>query len=90
MIYITHVHLSGGTTHQHIASLKWRDPSTGTTGDWSKAAMVTWIRSGGVAKVKDPVTGIDVAVDVYDDTPPYVRTHANSRWTDNLLALPKY
>jgi hypothetical protein len=31
-----------------------------------------------------------VAVLVVDSSPPYLRTYADGKWTDNLLALPKY
>ena len=44
----------------------------------------------------DPGTGLlgvlagTVKVGVVDATPPYLRTHADGVWTDNLLALPRY
>ena len=90
MVYIYAVHMSGGTQHEHIASVKWENPSTGETGQSTREAMVDWIQNkGGDARVRDNV-GHDVAVGVVDATPPYIRTHADGIWTDNLLALPKY
>jgi hypothetical protein len=51
--------------------------------------MVEWIRAkNGDARVRDSKG--DVRVGVVDGTPPYIRTYADGRWTDNLLALPRY
>jgi len=89
MVYITAVHMSGGTAHEHIASVKWTNPGTGATGQNTKAEMVDWIdNKAGVAKVQSN-TG-DVMVGTVDGTPKYLRTYANGKWTDNLLALPRY
>lgn len=88
MVYITAIHMaSGGTGHEHIASLRWRKPTDASTGEWTKAAMVVWIEKGGVAKVRSTT---DVAVAVVEATPKYLRTQANGNWTDNLLALPRF
>jgi hypothetical protein len=90
VVYITHRRMtSSGYGHQHIASVKWRDPSDGGTGSSTRAAMVDWINKGNVARVKDGA-GHDVAVGVVDANPPYIRTHADGVWTDNLLSLPNY
>lgn len=89
MIYITAIHLEGGNRHEHIAEVKWRNPTEGTTGASSRALMVDWIKNKkGDAQVTD---GRNTAqVGVVDASPPYLRTHADRKWTDNLLALPKY
>ena len=31
-----------------------------------------------------------MSVGVVDANPPYIRTHADGVWTDNLLALPRF
>ena len=87
MVYITAVHMSGGTRHEHISAVKWRNPGDGDTGESTKAAMVEWIEKGGVAKVQSTP---DVTVLVVHATPKYLRTYANGKWTDNLLALPRF
>jgi hypothetical protein len=88
VIYIEAVHMSGGTKHEHIAEVKWRDPSNNATDCWSRARMVDWINDGGQAYVKD---GSDRGlVAVVNASPPYIRTKADDVWTDNLLALPRY
>ncbi|HTR74174.1 MAG TPA: DUF3892 domain-containing protein [Solirubrobacterales bacterium] len=90
MVYITAVHMSpGGSAHQHIADVRWRNPSSGATGENTRAKMVSWINDGGEARVTDG-RGDDVRVYVVDATPPYIRTYADGVWTDNLLALPRY
>jgi hypothetical protein len=91
MVYITHVRLSsGGSAHEHITSVQWRNSNDGKSGSSTKAEMVTWIRDkSGDARVRD-ARGNDVSVGVVDANPPYIRTYADGIWTDNLLALPRF
>lgn len=90
MVYITGVHMSpGGTRHEHIASVHWQDPGTGRSDNASTARMVDWIDNQSlVAKVTS--TAGDVSVGTVDGSPRFLRTYANDKWTDNLLALPRY
>lgn len=89
MVYVTAIHLVGGREHQHIAEVKWQNPSRHETGNSSRATMVEWIANKkGDARVKD-ARG-EVRIGVVNASPPYLRTHADGRWTDNLLALPQY
>ncbi len=89
MIYITAIHLSGGTRNEHITEVRWSNPGSGETGTSSRETMVDWIRNkGGDARVKG--TYGDVKVGVVDANPPYLRTYANNNYTDNLLSLPSY
>ncbi|MFB7289871.1 DUF3892 domain-containing protein [Actinacidiphila glaucinigra] len=90
MIYITAVHLEGGDKHEHIASVRWENPATGNTGQNTKAQMVNWLDEGGNHKAGVRNGASYVQVGVVHATPPYLRTHANGVWTDNLLALPRY
>ena len=91
MIYITAVHMStGGTKHEHIASVRWTNPTTRKTGQSTRPEMVHWIQTDhGDARVRDRA-GHDVKVGVVKASPPYIRTYADKVWTDNLLALPRY
>lgn len=90
MVYITEVHMSpGGSGHQHIAAVRWRNPGSGETGENTRAQMVTWINEGGDARVRDG-RGNDVQVHVVNASPPYIQTYADGIPTDNLLALPRY
>ena len=89
MVYITDVHMSGGTAHEHIADVKWRCPSNNTNGESSRTTMVDWIANKKViAKVTDGTNTVEVGV--VKGARPYLRTHADGTWTDNLLALPRY
>jgi hypothetical protein len=89
MIDITMVHMSaGGSLHEHIDAVKWRNPENGQTGENARAAIVQWLREGGKAYVV--VGAARVEVGIVEATPPYIRTHADGVWKDNLLALPRY
>lgn len=88
MVYITAVHMENGNEHEHIASVRWRNPTDAQTGQNTRQEMVDWIRKGGVGKVKDGNADVDVGV--VDANPPYIRTHADGKWTNNLLALPRF
>ena len=90
MVHITAIHMStGGTGHQHIASVKWTNPATSASGQSTTAEMVDFIdNQNGVAKVKNGST--EVLVGTVNATPKYLRTYADGQWTDNLLSLPRY
>lgn len=89
MVYITQIHLSGGTRHEHISEVCWLNPDTGAEDRSSRETMVDWISNKkGVAKVKSHPTDVDVIVVAAH--PPYLRTVANGWETDNLLSLPRY
>jgi hypothetical protein len=88
MVYVTAIHLVGGERHEHITEVRWLNPATNVTGSTSRAGMVDWIRGGGDARVTDGIRTVQVGV--VDAIPPFIRTHADGVWTDNLLALPKY
>lgn len=89
MVYIYAVHLSGGTRHEHIASVRWKNPDNGKAGENDRSTMVDWIQTkDGDAYVCG--NGHLAKVGVVESRPPYLRTHADGVWTDNLLALPRY
>jgi hypothetical protein len=89
VVYVEQVHMAGGTGHEHIAEVRWRDPADNQTGRSSRADMVTYINNGNVAKVKDS-SGNEIRVGVVNANPPYIRTYADGTPTDNLLYLPRY
>jgi len=89
MIDITAVHMSpGGTRHEHIEAVRWRNPENSQTGENARSSVVQWLREGGKAYVV--VAGARVEVGIVESNPPYIRTHADGVWKDNLLALPRY
>ena len=88
MIYITAIHLVGGEGHEHIASVRWQTPANDKSGENTRAEMVVWINEGGQAYVSQG--GNTAQVGVVNANPPYIRTYADGKWNDNLLALPQY
>lgn len=83
--------MSGGTTHQHIVRLWWRDPADGSTGNNSRAELVRWIEEQhGKAYTQD---SLGRRAEVFVRTPvhgaKYLQTRADGVWTNNLLALPE-
>lgn len=86
--YITAVHMSGGTQHEHIAEVRWREG--GTTSTSTRAQMVEYINNNGEGSVKVADAQGEVNVQVVKANPPYIRTYKDGRPTDNLLNLPRY
>ena len=89
-VNITARHMEGGERHEHIARVRWQNTTDASnTGENSRQKMVDWIRDkGGRAYVRDSAGAVDVKV--VEASPPYLRTYADGRWTDNLLALPTF
>ena len=91
MVYVTSVHLVGGDRHEHIASVRWTNPQTNEHSQSTRAEMVTWIDSKqGDARVRDRGRDVQIGTVHPQHGQPYLRTHADREWTDNLLALPRY
>ena len=88
-VYIIKRHMVGGSGHEHIAEVEWENRSSGETGKTSRAGMVKYIEEdNGDARVANGSSYVQVGV--VNATPKYIRTHADGKWTDNLLALPTY
>ena len=90
-IRFTAIRMSGGSGHEHITHLWWINPGTSKSGDNTRAQLVAWIENeGGKAYVED---GAGHRADVGVVTPAYgskyLRTHADGKWTNNLLSLPR-
>jgi hypothetical protein len=89
VVEITAVHMVGGEQHEHIGEVAWTNPASGASGRSTRAAMVEFLRTpGNRAYVTDGQRTAEVGVVNAD--PPFIRTHADGVWTDNLLALPRY
>lgn len=87
-IYIVKRHMVGGSGHEHIAEVKWENRENGKSGTNSRADMVKWIDDRGDARVANGASYVKVGT--VDAKPKYIRTYADGKWTDNLLALPAY
>lgn len=89
-IRITAIRLSGGTDHQHITRLWWTNQTSGNTGNSARAEIVAWIEDkSGKAYVDEDGHRVEVAVVTPEYGDKYLRTRADGRWTNNLLALPR-
>ncbi|MEZ5085926.1 MAG: DUF3892 domain-containing protein [Tessaracoccus sp.] len=91
-IEITHVRYgSTPRTESTITHYKWRSLSTGGVDSSTKAVLVDWIdNKGGKAYVGSGVSRVDVGVVRPAQGAPYLRTHADGKWTNNLLSLPEF
>lgn len=90
MIYIYAVHMTGGAGHEHISSVRWRNPDNGNAGESSRTEMVQWVRNPSNPTYVCGGDGHMARVGVVQANPPYIRTYADGDWHDNLLALPRY
>lgn len=87
-VFFTAVSPQDADDHEAIEALWWLDTSNGTSASFSKATAVAWLNKGNQAWVADKDGKVEVRV--VDGDPPYVRTYADGRHTDNLLALPRF
>jgi hypothetical protein len=90
-IRITAIRLTGGQGHEHISHLWWTNPADGKTGDNTRSQLVDWIEEeNGKAYIDDQHGNrADVLVVTPAVGQKYLRTYADGKWTDNLLALPR-
>jgi hypothetical protein len=78
----------GGWSNEHIVAVKWVSDQDGTISWSTREQVVAWINGGGYAYVQGTQSRSQVGV--VNANPPYLRTHANGVWNDNLLALPTF
>lgn len=90
MTYITAVHMAGGTQHQHIAGVRWLNGVSGKSDTTTTAAMIEFMDKGNAVQVGGSDGPVTVSVVRPERGTPYLRTHADKQWNDNLLALPRY
>jgi hypothetical protein len=90
-IRITAIRLTGGQGHEHISHLWWTNPANGKSGDNTRSQLVEWIeKENGKIHVDDQHGNrADVLVVTPAVGQKYLRTYADGKWTDNLLALPR-
>lgn len=91
-VRITHIRFSTTTkTHETITDYKWTNLQDSSTASSTKATMVDWIDNrGGHAVVSSGSTQVDVGVVHPASGQPYLRTHADGTWNNNLLSLPTF
>ncbi|NHA00633.1 DUF3892 domain-containing protein [Nocardioides sp. W3-2-3] len=89
-LFITAVHMEPtyGSGHEHIALVRWVDTAADATDTSTRQQMVDFLNRGGQAWVADAQGSVQVGV--VNANPPYLRTFADGRYTDNLLSLPRF
>lgn len=88
MILITHIRLSPqGTGHEHITDVKWQDPMGGSNGQATVSDMVEVMLTNNVKVYVRDGTKL-ISVEVIDKR--YLRTRADGKLSNNLLALERF
>ena len=93
MIEITAIKMGGSQQdHEHIAAVKWRNTSTLAIGQSTTQAIIDWLgeSQANQAVVAQDGTWVYVGVETVNGKAPYIRTHADGQWRDNLLTLPRF
>lgn len=91
MLYIVAIRFQlRGHGHAGIKELKTIEPGCDDEKVWSHQELVSWMRSGGQARVIDAESGAELAVAVLDGTPRYLRAFDSTRPTNVLLKLPRF
>ncbi|MDX6278909.1 MAG: hypothetical protein QOJ72_3037 [Nocardioidaceae bacterium] len=85
---ITHIR-QHGPRHEHIERYVWvNDVGAGDASD--KATMIDWMEKGGSVYVETGGDRVPVGVVRPHVGEPYLRSHADGKWTNDLLALPRF
>jgi hypothetical protein len=89
---IVRVHLEGGTEHRHIAQLEWYQYDDNSRKTSSRQTIVDWLERSSVNEAfTAPPTGYGQRVYVREQAGvKFIQTVADSQWSNNLLALPKF
>ena len=88
-VYITAIGPSTASAHEHIARIRWLSSNDSKSNTIGIADAVAWAQNPGNKFIVASDTG-PVEVQVVQANPPYLRTVANGKYSDNLLALPKF
>ena len=92
-IEITHVRFgSTNKTEEDIVRYRWKTITNGPVGESDKPSLVAWIENNNkdAAYVGSGTARIEVGVIRPTKGQPYLRTHADGNWTNNLLNLPTF
>lgn len=70
--------------------VQWLNADTGVSNISNVASMVVWLNKGNTAWVGGPSGWVQVGVTQPEAGGPYLRTHADGSWSDNLRSLPTF
>lgn len=82
--------MAGGDQHEHVSQLVWVLEDSYKSGINPTANLVNFIENGNSVMVGDGATKVPVGVVKPQYGAPYLRTYTDTKWIDNLLALPRY
>ena len=94
MIVFTARQMSGGTGHEHVSALEWKDTVQGTSNSMDIDRATKWLDTAGSRAYVEDRARPGHYVEAHVVKPAaggrwHIRTAADGRWTDNLLALPE-
>jgi hypothetical protein len=91
-IEVTHVRFSGTSpTHESIVRYKLVEDGNSNVYEADKPTAVDWIDNKDIkAYVGSGVSRVAVGVVHPATGEPFLRTHADGDWTNNLLSLPTF
>lgn len=82
---------SAQKTEDEILRYKWRNVDTGKIRDNYKPSLVTWVdEKTNTAYVGSGSNRVDVASAHPANGEPYLSTHADRKWTNNLANLDTF
>lgn len=87
MIYIYEIHMEPpGTEHGHIASVKWKNPDDGNSGESTREEMVNWLSKPDNSAYVCGDSAHIARVGVVQARPPYM--HSRRRRLERQPACP--
>jgi hypothetical protein len=92
LIAIYAIRTEGGSGHEHVSAVRWRDPDTYEEGESTSSEVIQWLRRDATAN-RAYVCGSSgslTRVGIEDGRPPYLRAFGEHAWNDDLLALPRF
>lgn len=89
-LYITRVHVEGSNAHEHITKYEWQQGTNGGLQQSPRGTVVARVESGDHAFTK-PTTGTGAQAFVRElSSVKFLQTHADNKWTNNLLGLDRF
>ncbi len=76
--------------HARITDVRWKQAPSGDVDTSTMGQMVSFIDAGNGVHVTNGATAVAVGVVRPATGSPFLRTHADGRWSNNLLALSRY
>lgn len=79
-----------GRHHSHIVEIRATNHDTGAIVRGTRQQWVDAVKDGVKAYVRDKYGNVAYLRVNHVGTTEYVQTYADGKWTDNLLALPRF